>query len=273
MSRLERIGDRFPRLYRTWEKESLLYVLLRAISNQLDKTESGVVDIMKAHWIDTAEGDELDEYKGGGTFSVIMDEFKTTFKGEKDLQIIENPPSESFAEFLVIANDTWFVGSNSIKNEEAILSLTVEGEGQVSNPIVTNVDTGESITFNGQLKKGEKLVMEKNHAMLNEKDATQSVKTNKAPLLLRKGSHWKYSEALLELIGVFDGGKFDENTFAMGVPTVRVRFEWTRQQPATFMVQVKSKALAESGLTLSNLEKTANYLKAAGVNAIIKVTE
>jgi hypothetical protein len=301
MSRLERIGDRFPRLYRTWEKESLLYVLLRAISNQLDKTESGVVDIMKAHWIDTAEGDELDkfsllfrtkrlseeddahlrthlkravdEYKGGGTFSVIMEEFKTTFKGEKDLQIIENPPSESFAEFLVIANDTWFVGSNSIKNEEAILSLTVEGEGQVSNPIVTNVDTGESITFNGQLKKGEKLVIEKNHAMLNEKDATQSVKTNKAPLLLRKGSHWKYSEALLELIGVFDGGKFDENTFAMGVPTVRVRFDWTRQQPATFMVQVKSKALAESGLTLSNLEKTANYLKAAGVNAIIKVTE
>jgi hypothetical protein len=301
MSRLERIGDRFPRLYRTWEQESLLYVLLRAINNQLDKTESGIADILKAHWIDTAEGDELDnfsllfrtrrlreeddthlrahlkravdEYKGGGTFSVIMEEFKTTFDGDKNLEIIENPTGESFAEFLVIANDTWFLGSNSIKNEEARLSLIVEGEGQVSNPSVTNVDTGESITFNGQLKKGEKLVIEKNHAMLNEKDVTQSVKSNKAPLLLRRGSRWKYSESLLELIGVFDVGKFDENTFSMGVPTVRVRFDWTRQQPATFMVQVKSKALAESGLTLSYLEKRTDYLKAAGVNAIIKVTE
>ena len=91
--------------------------------------------------------------------------------------------------------------------------------------------------------------------------------------LIRKGSNWKYSEALLELIGVFDGGKFDENTFAVGVPTVRVRFDWTRQQPATFMVQVKSQTLAESGLTESFLGMTANYLKAAGVNAIVKVTE
>jgi hypothetical protein len=256
---------------------------------------------LKAHWIDTAEGDELDkfsllfrtkrlsgeddahlrahlkravdEYKGGGTFSVIVEEFKTAFKGDKDLQIIENPPCESFAEFIVIANDTWFLGSNSIKNEESRLTLTVEGEGQVSNPNVTNVDTGESITFNRQLKKGEILIIEKNHAMLDGKDATQSLNSDKAPLLLRKGSRWKYSEALLELIGLFDGGKFDENTFALGVPTVRVRFDWMRQQPATFMVQVKSKALAESGLTLSDLEKTANYLKAAGVNAIIRVTE
>lgn len=301
MSRAERIGDRFPRLYRTWEKGSLLYVLLQAISNQLDKTESGVGDLMKAHWIDTAEGDELDklsllfgakrlkdeddahlrthlkravdEYKGGGTVAVILEEFKTRFKGAKDLEIIENPPDESFAEFLVIANDTWFLGSNSIKNEEATLSLTVEGEGQVSNPSVTNVDTGESITFSGQLKKGERLVVEKNRAKVGEKDATANVTSNNVPRLFRKGSNWRYSEALLELIGVFDGGKFDENTFALGVPTVRVRFDWTRQQPATFMVQVNSQTLAEHGLTESYLEKTADYLKAAGVNAIIKVME
>jgi hypothetical protein len=291
MNRLERIGNRFPRIYRTWEEESLLRVLLRATSNQMDKTESGVDDILKAHWIDTAEGDELDkfslllgtkrlreeddahlrahlkravyEYKGGGTVSAIMEEFKTKFREDKDLQIIENPPEESYAEFLVIANDTWVLGSNSIKNEEATLSLTVEGEGQVSNPSITNVDTGESITFNGQMKKGEKLVVAKNHAMLDEKDVVQSVTFDNSPLLLRKGSRWKYSEALLELIGVFDGGRFDKNTFAMGVPTVRVRFDWTRQQPATFMVQVKSKALADSGLAPSYLKKTANYLKAA----------
>jgi hypothetical protein len=301
MTRIGKIGDRFPKLYRTWEKDSLLYVLLQSISDQIDKTEYGIADLMKAHWIDTAEGEELDklgllfgakrlrdeddahlrthlkravdEYKGGGTVSVILDEFRTAFKGDKDLQIIENPPDESFAEFLVVANDTWFLGSNSIKNEEATLSLTVEGEGQVSNPSVTNVDTGESITFNGQLKKGEKLVLQKDCAMVGDKDVTENVMPSNAPFLFRKGSNWKYSEALLELIGVFDGGKFDENTFALGVPTVRVRFDWTRQQPATFMVQVKSQTLADSGLSKSYLEKTANYLKAAGVNAIIKVME
>jgi len=301
MNRMERIGDRFPKLYRSWEKESLLYILLQSMSNQLDKAESGVADLMRAHWIDTAEGEELDklsllfgakrgrdeddahlrahlkravdEYRGGGTVSVLLEAFETAFQGDKDLQIIENPPDDSSAEFLVIANDTWFLGCNSIKNEEAALSLTVEGEGQVSNPSVTNVDTGESITFSGQLKKGEQLVVKKNRAMVGEKDVTQKVTPSNMPLLLRKGSNWKYSEALLELIGVFDGGKFDENTFAVGVPTVRVRFDWTRQQPATFMVQVSSQTLAKSGLTGSYLEKTANYLKAAGVNAIIKATE
>jgi len=288
-------------LYRSWEKESLLSVLLQSISKQFDKAEEGINDLMKAHWIDTAEGDELDklsllfgakrirgeddshlrahlkravdEYKGGGTVPVILEEFKGKFKDDKDFQIIENPLDETSAEFLVIANDTWFLGSKSIQDEEATLSLTVEGEGQVSNPIVTNVDTGESISFKGQLKKGEQLVVKKDRAWVDEKDGTENVSPHDQLRLLRKGSNWKYSEALLELIGVFDGGKFDENTFAVGVPTVRVRFDWTRRQPATFMVQVKSQTLIANGLTKSHLEKTANYLKAAGVNAIINVTE
>jgi hypothetical protein len=70
---------------------------------------------------------------------------------------------------------------------------------------------------------------------------------------------------------VFDTAKFDEHTFAIGVPTVRIRFDWTRLQPATFLVQIKSKALRDSGLSESYLEKAVNSMKAAGVNAIIKV--
>lgn len=301
MSRFERISDRFPRLYRAWEQESSLNTLLHAVSNHLDETEDCVSDIMKAHWIDSAQEAELDklgllfgikrlnteddlhfrahlkravdEYKGGGTISVIFEEFKSAFQGNNDFQIIENPPDNSIAEFLVIANDTWFLGSNSIKNEKATLSLTVEDEGEVSNPSIINIDTGESITFNGQLRRGEKLVIEKNCAKVNDKDVTKQVTPNTVPLLLRKGSNWKYSEALLEKIGVFDSGKFDESTFAVGVPTVKVQYSWKRQQPATFMIEIKSQALAQSDLTIPYLEKRVNYLKAQGINAIIKVTE
>jgi len=36
------------------------------------------------------------------------------------------------------------------------------------------------------------------------------------------------------MIGVFDTGKFDEHTFMIGIPTVKVRFDWVRSQPSTF---------------------------------------
>ena len=301
MTRIERISDRFPRLYRIWDEESLLAIMLKSISMQLDKADEGITALMKAHWIETAKDEELDrmgalfgaerlrdeddahlrahlkravdEYKGGGTVSAILEEFRSTFKGDTGLQIIENPLAETSADFMVIANDTWFLGSNSIQDEEATLSLTVEGEGEVSNPKITNVDTDESLTYNGKLKKGERLEVNKKGSSIGDKNATDNVSPHRVFRLLRKGSHWKYSEELLELIGTFDGGRFDENTFSLGVPTVRVRFEWTRRQPATFAIQVKSQTLVASGLTRAYLTKTANYLKAAGVRAIIEVTE
>ncbi len=301
MSRGEKIGNRFPRIYRSWDKESLLAILLQSVSNQLDDADEGITELMKAHWIDTAEGEDLDkigtlvgvkrgldednsrlrahlkravdEYKGGGTVSAILEEFRRVLRDSKDLQLIENPLAEASTDFVVIANDTWFLGSSSIKDEEATISLTVEGEGQVSNPKITNTDTGEFVTYKGQLKQGEQLIINKNGASIGDKDVTEKITSTKLFTLQRKGSRWKYSEALLELIGVFDSGKFDENTFALGVPTVRVRFEWTRSQPATFTLQLNSQTVAASGLITSYLEKTANYLKAAGVKAIIELTE
>jgi len=114
-------------------------------------------------------------------------------------------------------------------------------------------------------------VIKKNKASIDGRDVTANISPQKTPRLLRKGSTWKYSEALLERIGVFDTAKFDEHTFAVGVPTVKIRFEWIKSEPATFIVQIKSKALRESGLTESFVEMAVNSMKAAGVNAIIKV--
>jgi hypothetical protein len=75
------------------------------------------------------------------------------------------------------------------------------------------------------------------------------------------------------MIGVFDTGKFDENTFAVGIPTVKIRFEWVKRQPSTILIKIKSNALLKTGLTELYLERTINSIRAAGVNAIIKVTE
>jgi hypothetical protein len=302
MSRIQRISDRFPRFYKNWQSDSLIFSLLEAVGKQLDKGEEEVANLMKAHWVDTAEQNELDmlgiiveakrisgeddrhlrsrlkravnEYRGGGTISAIQENVKELIGAKtEDIEIVENPPIKASAEFAVIANNTWTLGSNSIQDEQPSLTLTVEGKGEVSNPQIINMDNGESVTFKGKLKTSEQLVIKKNKAILDEKDVTEDVSAQKSPVLLRKGSTWKYSEALLERIGVFDTAKFDEHTFAIGVPTVRIRFDWTRLQPATFLVQIKSKALRESGLTESYLERAVNSMKAAGVNAIINVKE
>jgi hypothetical protein len=302
MSTAERINERFPRFYRNWDKGSIIALLLQSISEQLDEAESGITNLMQAHWIDTAHAEDLekigalveskripeesdehfrtrlkravDEFKGGGTVSVILGQISQLINAKsKEVEIIENPLVEDSAEFSVIANDSWTLGSNSIEGELPTISLTVEDKGEVSNPQITNIDTGQVITFEGKLKTGEQLVIKQGSALIDQQDVTENLSSKEIPELPRKLSTWKYSEALLERIGVFDSAVFDEHTFAVGVPTVRVRFEWTKRRPATFVVQIKERALRDSGISESYLEEAVKSMKAAGVNAIIKVME
>jgi len=302
MSRVERICDRLPRFYKHWDRDSLVFSLLRAVSKQLDEAEEKITDVMKAHWVDTAVEDELNklgallglsrlsgeddlqyrarlkravnEYQGGGTISTILDVVKASIiaQSEEDVKIVENPPASAFAEFTVRAGDTWTLGSNSITDAQPSITLTVEETGGVSKPQIMNLDTGESITFKGRLRSGQKLVIKKKKASIDGKDVSKRIYPQKIPRLLRRGSTWKYSESLEKLVGVFDTAKFDEHTFAMRVPSVRISFDWTRLQPATFEVRIKSKALRDSGFSKPYLEKVVNSMKAAGVNALIKVT-
>jgi hypothetical protein len=302
MSRIKKISDRFPRWYKS-EKESLILVLLQSVTDQLDTAEKEITDIMKAHWVDTAEGEDLnklgklvgqsrmpkeddkhfrgylkrvvDEYRGGGTISMIIEglnELIDVGKGEK-IEIVENPPIKTFQEFVVNANETWSLGSNSIKDEETTILIAIDGKGRVSHPQITKLDTGTSITYEGELKTEEQLILKQNRAFLDDVEVTEKVSPPETPQLSRKESIWKYSESLSESVGVFDTGLFDEHTFAVGIPNVRVRFEWTRFQPATFIVQIKKKVLIASDLSEGILRKTVDLLKAAGVKAIIKVME
>ncbi len=302
MDRVEKICNRLPRFYKHWNKGSLVFSLLRAVSKQLDEAEEKITDVMKAHWVDTAEEDELNklgaflglsrlagendlsyrarlkravtEYEGGGTVSTILEAVQALIRAqsEEDVKIIENPPTSAFADFTVRAGDTWTLGSNSIADAQPSLTLTVEETGGVSKPQIMNVDTGESITYKGKLKSGQKLVIKKKKASIDEEDVSKRIVPQKIPQLLRRGSTWRYSESLEKLVGVFDTAKFDEHMFAVKVPAVKIRFDWMRLQPATFEVRVKSKALRGSGYSVPYLEKVVNSMKAAGVNAIINVS-
>jgi hypothetical protein len=302
LSRAERISDRLPRFYKNWDRTSLVSAFVQSVCEQLNESEQGITRLLKAHWVETAKSEELeriavlvrsshlpheddehfrgrlkravDEYKGGGTVSVILDEVKKLVGAKPgEIEIVENPVTEKMAEFSVIANNTWTLGSFSIEDEQPSLTLTVKEEGEVSNPEIRNIDTGLSVTYEGTLKGGEQLTIDQDRALLDEKDVTKRVKMRGPLRLLRKGSVWKYSEALLENIGLFDTAKFDDHTFSVDVPAVSIRFDWKRRQPATFMVMVKSESLARSSLSGSDLEKVLNSRRAVGINVIVKVME
>jgi len=302
MDRLERISNRLPRFYKHWERNSLVFTFLRAVIKQLDEAEERIIDMMKAHWVDTAVGDELDklgdllglsrlaeekdppyrarlkravtEYEGGGTVSTILAAVKALIRAqsEEDVKIIENPPASASAEFVVRAGDKWTLGSNSIEDAQPNLTIAVEETGEVSNPQIMNLDTGESITFKGKLKSGQNLVIKKKKALIDDQDISQKISPQTVPRLLRRGSTWKYTESLERLVGVFDTAKFDEHTFAVKIPAVKIHFDWTRLRPATFEVRIKSKALESSGYSVPYLENVVKSMKAAGVNAIINVS-
>jgi hypothetical protein len=305
MERVQRVGERLPRFYRYWDKSSLIFRLIAAFCKELDGTEAEITNMMKAHWVDTASGDELErlgalvgarripgeddtrfkarlkrtvgEYEGGGTVTAIEEAIRALLGSMEPgaVRILENPPTEASEEFRVMAGDTWFIGSRSIRDEKPRITLMVEEGGEVRDPRITNLDTGESIGFQGKLSQGERLVITEEGASLDGKDATQNLSMPKPrssfPRLLRRGSTWRYGEALRMLVGVFDEARFDEHTFALGVPFVRVRFDWTRLQPATFEVQIDSEALDRSGLTESYIESFVESMKAAGIRAFIRV--
>ncbi|MBS7610182.1 hypothetical protein KEJ19_06435 [Candidatus Bathyarchaeota archaeon] len=319
MDRIQRVGERLPRFYRSWDRSSLIFRFITALCKELDLTEAEVTNMMKAHWVDTASGDELDrlgtligarripgeddarfrtrlkrtvsEYEGGGTVIAIEDAIRALLGSSDpmDVRIVENPPAEASEEFRVMAGNTWVIGSHSIRDETPRITLLVEEGGEVRDPQIVNLDTGEGIVFKGTLSGGDRLVISEEGAFLNDKDVTSSLlaigapptkKSNsnsnsssslRFPRLLRRGSPWRYGEALSMLLGVFDEARFDEHTFAVGVPFVRVRFDWMRIQPATFEVQIDSEALRKSGLTADYIGRFVESMKAAGVRATVRI--
>ena len=301
MNKAEKIIERLPRFYKAWDKDSLMFSLISACSNQLDQSEGEVVNLIRAHWVDSAQGTDLDrlgvivgskriraegdgryrarlkravkEYKGGGTVPAILEAIRGLIgaRDPEDIKIIENPPTPMSADFCVMAGATWKARSESMAEAIPTITLTVEEEGEVSDPIISNLDTGESVKYNGIMKSGQELMLGPDGAELDGKDVMRNISKEGGLVLLRTGSTWKYSESLSAMLGVFDSSKFDEHAFTTGIPFVTIRFEWTSLLPAAFEVQIKSKALQRSRITVKDIENFVASMKASGVKSTVRI--
>jgi hypothetical protein len=304
MERTQRIVDRLPAFYRVWDPESVMYKLIDAIGRGLEEPHKDLGLIIRSHWVDTAFGDDLDSlgsifdlsrnsteadsdyrarikgavqgFRGGGTRETILGLvglFLGLRPGER-LELSENPPAYLVVEKGVLSGDTWMMGSMSIDDATPSIEIAVEGEGlEVVDPVLTNSETGDQLKFRGELRSGQRLLVSDRTTQLDGLDVSDKVTTKTMPRLLRGGSQWQFEEALSAKVGRFDRSSFDESVFAVALPTTTIQFGWTARQPATFELKVPSSALARNGLTKEDLASFVNIIKAAGIKAIISVSE
>jgi hypothetical protein len=303
LERTQRILERFPSFYKTWDRASLIFNVVCSLGKRLDEAEKDLFAIMRAHWIDKALGLDLDslgalynlnrkpgendveyrnhlklaimEYKGGGTISAVLTSVKTALGLPRDypLELVENPPREISKEIHVSTGETWWQSSESVLDASPSVEISVETEGgKATNPTIINTGLDESLTFEGTIQSGDRLRIEEGKAYLNGEDVTRRLSTTVAPKLLRRGSTWRYVELLEKEIGVFDVARFDESMFPVGIATVRVGFKWVAYQPTTFELRIPKDALSMRG-DASLAQEVANSIKAVGVRAIIKVVE
>ena len=306
MSRTQRILDRFPSFYRTWDRNSLISQVVSALGKRIDEAENELFVVMRAHWVDKALKIDLDylgalynikrkpsetdseyrsrlkraimEFKGGGTISAVLTSVRNGLGLPRDypLELVENPQKEIQKEFDVRTGETWWQSSESVFDTIPDIEISVETKGaNVTNPTIVNTGIEESLMFRGVIQSGSELRLEDGKAYLDEEDVTESLSitgTN-LPKLLRKGSTWKYVELLGKEIGVFDASSFDESMFPIGIAMVKIRFSWAAYQPATFEIRVSKEALSLRGNNVSMVEGVVNSIKATGVRAIIKIID
>ncbi len=301
MSRADDIADRLPHFYMTWNGDAAITTLIRSAASTLDRTEADLVEILRAHWVDTARGNDLDRlglmlsthrkagegdqeyrgrlktaiigYSGGGTLNSIRIMIRIALGLPEDypIEIVENPRENMKKSWIVPANGEWTVDPVSISPSQPRITLAVETpDVEINNPTVTNVDTGESVTFNGKMARGDVLNLYAGRAILNGADRTASLSST-APMALPRGkTRWKYTEAVGSNLGVFDRAQFDKSVFAVEIAT-KVTFEWAACLPATFEVRIPASSLERAGARPEYVQGMLDSLKASGVKGTVKV--
>jgi len=303
MERTKRILDRLPLFYRSWDRDSLIFNLLFAMGKRIDEAEKEVTAILRSHWVDTSFGANLDrlgaiygferkpregdpeyrnrlkqaviEFKGGGTINALLTSVRMTLGLPRDypLEMVENPPIEVQREFDVNPGDIWAFSSESVLDAAPTIEVSIESESEkITNPSITNLETNESITYKGSILKGQKLVIEEGKGRLGRRSVRKNLSTTTVPRLLRKQHKWCYEEPISEEIGVYDTAIFDESKFAIGIPTVRLAFNWVAHQPATFEIRIPQEAIIR-GDDMALVEEAVSSIKATGVRAIINLVK
>ncbi len=304
LERTKRIADRLPEFYRTWDTDSVIFKVLDSVGRSLSEEQKSVFRIMRTHWVDTANGEDLDklgavfelkrdqgevdddyrariksalrQFKGGGTCAsvkALMADFLSA--RQEDLEIVENPAREMSIERRVAGGQSWTQGSMSVGDASPTIEMTLQGDGiVVLNPTLRNLDSNESVGLEGRFTVGQTLVMSEDSATLDGKDASSRVSASPAfPKLTPGGSRWVYEEAISAKVGHFGKGSFGSSIFAVPVPDAVIRLTWSGRQPSTFTLMVPARVMKESGVSVREAADFLNIIKGAGVHAEVVVKE
>jgi hypothetical protein len=299
--RAEKIAARFPHFYISWDKSSTVSSLVSSVGKTMDETEKDFVWIMRSHWVDTANGEDLDRlgklfsiergkgeqdadcrgrlktaiisYKGGGTLSSMrmMTRIALGLSQDYPVEVKENPLVAMKKTWKIRANSDWKVDPKSVADAEPEITIALETRDvKIADPTITNLDTGESVTFKGTLSYGEVLKIGKGGATVDGVDKTRQLSAAKALSMPRRKTKWQYTESIGANLGVFDRAQFDKSVFAVDI-TSSVTFEWTAFQPASFEILVPKALLDKSGVKATYLQLLIDSVKASGVKGEVKV--
>lgn len=300
----QKIVDRLPGFYRAWDFRSNMASITTSTGTCLKEQNKDLFGIMRSHWVDSAFSSDLDhlgsifrlrrrkneaddsfrtrikyfvaEFMGGGTKEAILAQtilFIGSREEDREVYLIENPPTKQAIEKPVKNGDSWLMKSNSIYDEIFSVVFEVEkGKEDLLNPALVDSETNHSIKYNGIVKSGQTLAIDsEGHAKLDNKDVSSKI-TNSGLKILRKGSAWTFQESTSPNIGKFDEGVFDTHVFETAVASVVLKIEWTARLISAFELQVLNAALERSGVTKEELQGLINRVKSAGVKSIITIT-
>lgn len=301
MPRSDMIASRLPHFYKYWDRGSSVHALVDGVGKQMDESEKELAAIMRSHWVDTANGRDLDRlgslfsvrrkegetdrelrgriktsvisFKGGGTQGSVRMLVRITLGLPPDapVDILENPAARFQKTWTVGAGAEWTVNPRSIADTVPAITIAVDTPGaRITDPTITNLTTGEPITFKGDMAHGDTLRIEDGQAILNGRDATSRLSTATMPSMPRRKTKWKYTEAVGANVGVFDTARFDQSVFTVDIAS-QVTLEWPALLPATFVVNVPKAQLDRAGVSANYLQDLIDGVKACGVKVEVKV--
>ncbi|MFA5268514.1 MAG: hypothetical protein WC379_11135 [Methanoregula sp.] len=301
MGGFDRISGRLPHFYTSWDPGSSVAEFIAAEGKRSDECEKELRAIMRAHWVDTAHREDLDRigaifsvkrrenepdkeyrnrlktaiisYKGGGTIRAIQMLVAIALKLPQDepVKIVENPQVMMKRSWKTSAGREWDVNPRSVRASIPSITLSVETEkARVTNPTLTNLTTGESISFNGDLATGDVLDIRDGNATLNGKKCTDKLSAASVPWLPRKKTRWQYMESIGANAGTFDSGRFDQSVFVIDVIT-EVTFGWQAHAPAQFELHLPGDLMIKAGIRIDTMQDLVDSVKACGVKGVVKV--
>ncbi len=311
MARAEKISQRLPHFYRQWDPASRVSLLSSAVGKRMDEAEKDLISILQAHWVDKASGHDLNKlgallstkrkegevdsdyrnrlkiailkYQGGGTVKAVQTAVRIALKLPEDhpVEILENPKVEHDITYnykiqagkcSVDPDEDYLLKPMSVKDVPLDITITVDTENaKLRDPVLKNLDTGDSMVFRNEVSNGDVLKIGSGRAMLNGEDQTSKLFPRFCKLIIpREGSRWQFRDTIGEHQGTFNSSRFDESYFVLDMIS-SIMFRWIADQPAEFVLSIPRDLLAKAAITEDEMQEILNSVKASGVKALLRV--